>query len=357
MEREWNRFIKDHAGSLFFLSGFVRQFMDFNQSRGWNPTVLVFSAEDNIVGIASVITTKKFGVRVAKPLFNPAFSPEFVFSDQYRETCIAKTFEVLFDMMHCRFVCLTLPEESPDIVVLKRESNSRRIQFFTRPEMGHCVLPVKSTWLEFERTRGRDYVRKFKRIERNLSRVGRWKVACYDLKNEGSQAIKKTLDIEKKSWKEGLRTQMGKEVDLELMMILEGAQHTAKTERDFKCNIWFLELDCQTLAYLLVIQYKGVAYFVKSSYDERYRSLAPGLHVVNMVCRELFDRRQVAAIDFLTDLPFMEIWKPLHLSRVRAGISRERALYSLAKFALTSKPVKSLGATMSKWIPILDLVS
>jgi len=213
--------------------------------------------------------------------------------------------------------------------------------------MGSCIVPTRHTWDEFETLRGSGFRRKFKRIERHLDRAGSWKIACVENGNRGSDAFKRIVDVEKMSWKEALRIRKRKKMDQELLMIWKESQYMTSIEPDFNWSVWLLELNDRTLSYVFVLQYKGVAYLVKTSYDERYRRFAPGIYILNAAIRELFNKGQVSKIDFLTDFPFMRIWTSICLPRVRVLMLQKSVPHPIVRFALSSKPVRKILASLS----------
>lgn len=319
MERVWNSLVKRSSENPFLLSGFVEQFIESNGFKGWAPLIIVISADNRIIGIAPLMAKKKFGVQCVRFLHSHWFSPDFIFQDQYRETCMAGTLDFLFRILKCKFAILSLPEDSQNFRVLRQLSRLNKIHFCTQPIMGHCVLPRNSTWTEFERFRGK--ISYFKKIERKLDRAGSWKIECAD-GNDESDTVKKIFDVERTSWKESWRIQKGIKIDGDLLTVLKASQHTAKIEPSFKWNVWFLELNNQTLAYNIILQYKKVAFMTKMSYDSRYKRYYPGMHLANSVIRELFKKEQVESIDFLTELPFMRNWTSISLKRTRAMLSK-----------------------------------
>lgn len=352
IENVWNEFVKDRAESPFLLSGFTKEFIKVNIEEGWTPMLLVFSLDNVIIGIAPLAIKTKFGVRLAKFLLNPALFPDFVLDARYRTICIDKICDLLFRRMKCQLATLTLPQESASLESLR---NQRNLLVSETPAMGHRVLPVRGTWAEFETFRGRNFRRKFKGIKRNLDRFGSWKISCAENGKEEFDVVKKIFDIEKMSWKEERRDHSGKK-DIDLLMILGASQHMVEIEPSFKWDVWFLELDNQAIAYGLFIEYKGVSYCVKTSYDRRYKRLYPGIYVINAALCEFFNKHQIREIDFLTDLPFHETWTPLCSPRVKIVMARSSVLLSMAKFALLSKPVKGILALLSKRAPsIADL--
>jgi len=299
--------------------------MEFYRSRGWAPLVLVILADNMIVGIAPLITKRKFGVRFVRFVGRSWFPPDFIVEDQYREICLSHALDFLFRTLRCQFVELILPAESPNLRVLKHLCihKAKTIDFCTKPAIGHCIIPIDRTWDEFKASRGRNFRRKFKKIERHLDQAGSWRIIYVENENKESDVFQRILDVERMSWKEAWRSKIGMEIDPDLLMIWKGAQYTTKTEPKFNWSIGFLELNGQTLAYSLFLQYKGVAFDVKTSYDARYKRFYPGVYVNNATIRELFNKRQVRNIDFLTDLPFHRIWTSICLPRVKVMMSQK----------------------------------
>jgi hypothetical protein len=323
IQNGWNTAIKKFSENPLSSSGFVKQFMEFNRSRGWTPLILVISTDNTIVGISPLTTKKIFGMRFAKFLSGFRASSSFIVDDQYRETCMAQTLDFLFSILRCQIVNLTLPAESPNLPILKQKCETEKIYFCTRPATGHCTIPTKRTWDEFVKSRNHAFRSELKRMQRKLDRAGSWRTTCIKNGKKESDAFERILNVERTSWKEAWRTQVGTKMDEDLLMIWNGAQHMATTEPDFKWRVWFLELNGQTLAYCLVIQYKKTAFIVKTSYNVRYKRLYPGIYVNNVAIRELFNERQVRNIDFTTDLPFMRTWASTCLPRVRVMMSRK----------------------------------
>ena len=323
-EDNWNTLIKKCSKDPFCLSGFIKQLMGFNRSRGWTPLVLVISTRDTIMGISPLTAKKVLGVRFAKFLSGFRVSSSFIVDNQYQEIYMEHIVDFLFKILRCQFVELTMPAESPHLRILRQKCKGNQVYLLTKPTEGHCIIPIESTWDEFERLRGRNFLKKFRKMERHLDQTGPWKISC--IKNgEESDVLRRVLDIEKMSWKESWRTQTGMKVDQDLLMICKAAQYTARTEPDFKWSVWFLEFNDQPLAYTLVLQYKKVAFIMKTSYNQRYKRYYPGIYILNEVIRELFRKREVRTIDFLTDLPFHRTWTSTCLPRVRVVMSQKGA--------------------------------
>jgi len=356
IEGIWNTLVRSSSENPLLLSGFMEQFMKLRLSRGWTPLVLVFFSDQTIVGIAPLVTVKKWGVRFVKFLSESWFSPDFIVSDGFRETLIAHALNYLLRNLKCQFVCLDMAAESPNTKILEQQCKANKIYFCAKrgrwADMGHSIVPVRSSWDEFAESRGWNFRRRFRRLRRNLDRAGLWRIVCIDNGIEKSDAIERVLEVERTSWKETQRARRGEEIDQDLLLIWDGLQHTYGVEPDLKCRIWFLELNDRTLAYTLVLQYKRTAYIAKTSYDERYKRLYPGIYINNAAIRELFIEDQVRKIDWLTDLPFHRNWTSLCLPRVRVVMTRRSLISRIIANTLASEYAKDILYS----IPVLSKV-
>jgi len=134
------------------------------------------------------------------------------------------------------------------------------------------------------------------------------------------EVIDQVLGIEKSSWKEEWRVARRAKVDRFLLAILEASRKVTGTQASWMVHL--LELDGQPIAYCLINIYGNAAFLAKSSYDQRYKKLSPGIFVLNSVIRELFDRGDIVTIDFLTDMSYHHIWADDSLPRVRMLLTR-----------------------------------
>jgi CelD/BcsL family acetyltransferase involved in cellulose biosynthesis len=204
--------------------------------------------------------------------------------------------------------------------------------------MGHRIIPVSCSWEDFQAKKGGSFRRRFKRMERNLSQGGQWKITCFENENNRPDVLEKILDIEKRSWKETWRTREQMTKDQDLLNLWSGAQLASQTEKDFKWNTWILELNNQPVAYSLILQYKKNAFIAKTSYDNRYRRLYLGMYVNHAAICSMFNKGQVENIDFMTNLPFMEAWTPTWLPRVRLTMWKG-ALGDIIRFLTTQTTI------------------
>jgi hypothetical protein len=157
-------------------------------------------------------------------------------------------------------------------------------------------------------------------VKRNLTKSGSWKVTCIEGDKQADVA-NRIFAVEKKSWKEKWRLQRG-EIDWGLHIILRAVQKLSQMPQNLRWRTWFLELEGKTIAYVLGIIYKNVAILAKTSYDNQYRKLTPGIITQILAVQQLFNENQSKYIDFLSDLPFMRLWTNTCLPRIGVEISK-----------------------------------
>ncbi len=215
--------------------------------------------------------------------------------------------------------------------------------------MGRRIIPIKSKWIEYEASLPRKFRKDLRRTERNLNKTGLWTVIHVE-GNEQADITKKIYCIEKRSWKETWRNQRG-ENDWILVSVIEAAQQQSRMVSNFKWGSWFLELEGKTIAYTLVIKYKEVAYFVKTSFDEQYKRFYPGIIVQNSAIRQIFIEQKNEYIDFLSDLSYLQEWTNDCLPRFSIQLTKG-AIPTMIHFLLKNRLVaKIISAIYSNVIP------
>jgi CelD/BcsL family acetyltransferase involved in cellulose biosynthesis len=193
----------------------------------------------------------------------------------------------------------------------------------TEPYIGHCVLPVTQSgkWKQFEDQQGTAFKKRFRGNAHKLERIGKWEISSFE-DDKRAVGLSKLWEIEKYSWKEEWRTKKGRE-DKDLSIITETSEELAKRmSPEFDYSVWLLKLNDSPIAYNLVLKYKQTAYFVKTSYIQKYHSLSPGIFLWNEMIHKFLDEQKVSNIDFLTEMPFMRIWTNQCRQRTRFLITK-----------------------------------
>jgi Acetyltransferase (GNAT) domain len=320
IEKELDPFIIKNSNNPFILSVFIKKRMELTSLKHSTPTVLVFMTDGKIIGVAPLLLREKFGIRFAELLFSYSISPDFIFDTKYSEVCIPNCLNFIFDHLGCRFAILDLPAESQNPQTLERTCKTNHIYIRKKNDayLNHSIIHVDGTWNDFQKSQNKNFGKRFKQNERRLSRAGQWQILLFEQEDKEQEVLRKIMYIEKTSWKQNWRFQHNLLADESLLKFWwEGSSLAISTYPDFKRSTWFLELNGSAIAYTLVFQYKGAAIMAKTSYNNQYRKIYPGIYLNNVAIQHLFNCDRIKTIDLMTSLPFHDIWEHELLLRVR----------------------------------------
>ena len=335
IEDELTLFVEENSQNPFSLPPFLKNRMLEVLKQNQVPVVIVFRNEKEIVGLAPLKLTRKFGANTAKFLLGLWTSIDFVIKNEYRQSVVTNVADVLFKRLHCKLVTLNFPEESPNINIF--EQSCKRLGVLSKKKseefMGHGIVFPNS--LE-----NRRHFRKELRLtERKLAKAGSTKIILEEggRGHEADDAVyDKLMAVDKNSWKLTYRSTYGQESDDgDLRWFLNSTNYLNKS-RFLKRKIWFLELDGKPIAFQLVLEYKRTAYLCKISFVDKYRKLGLGIYLSNSVIRETFDGKNIEKIDFLTNLPYEKKWRAKIVPRVHFSAG-SRVMFGLQSLVATSE--------------------
>jgi hypothetical protein len=289
--------------------------MKFNIKEGWIPFIIIVYSGDEIIGVVPLKTRKILGLIVSEFIFEDWCSPDFIIKDNYRELCINYVIDYLFNKLNFKFLFLSLESDSNNIyhIIHKYKGKNLGISVIEN-SFRHNILFVNSTWEDFCTLRGGNYKHKFKKMEKKINKRGPWKIIKIDIKKLNKYTVDKIVAIEKMSWKERERLEERKK-DESLIILLDALDNFSEIEPIFKRKIWFLELNGQYIAYCLEFIFNDISFLVKTSYNNNFRDLYPGIFLMNKIIKNNFDEKEVTKIDFITSLDFMKTWSSTYLSR------------------------------------------
>jgi hypothetical protein len=325
----WNNFVRRYGTSGFYFGGFAECYMNASRNAGWTPRLIVGESDGRLVGVAVLQTRGVLGGRTATSSYPRNYGTDFVVDPQYGERFIQNTLRFLFEKLRCQYLDLIMPSESPNLEFLKQASSSLGFQFTSAPlrkEFAeHSVIEVTGTWDEFKRMRGMKFVRRYRDIERLLSKSGNWTTQRIPL--DGPEPVRMIETIERNSWKDAWRKERGVSHDPNLPVFF--ANWTLKSSSGgYLPEVFLLVLNGEPIAYTIVSQLNGVALLCKTSFDKRYAKASPGEYIQNVALQHLFESRGVVRIDFLTALAYLNRWTSLRYTRERVTISRTVPLLS-----------------------------
>jgi hypothetical protein len=326
MKNDLELFLSSHSKNPFILYPFIETYIQ-NCCQDSTPIILVALVNKKIAGLAPLQLRKDLIFQTINFLFPYFVSPDFVVADEFREHVLRIFLHIIVKKIKCKTLVLDLPGDSKNIPVLEKISKDFKLTLekYFADSMSQCKISLQDSLIEFEKAQKGQFKRKFRRISRNLDEKGEWKIIVIEDFRNG-QNIQETFDkimaIEKMCWKANWRLETGCAIDKDLLWIWNASLLANNTNPDFKCKIWFLELNNQTIAYHLVIEYDGTAFITKTSFDEKYRNLSPGIFVHQAIITEQINRRETKTIDFLTNLPFMKTWNVKCYPRVTFTLNK-----------------------------------
>jgi hypothetical protein len=337
IEDNWNQQLDNCAANPFLFSRLLSEFMRLWEQEGWTPIVISFWLNNKIVGVVPLKLKKNFFSYDVHTLNDELYSDIFL-CDKFRNDCLNQLLDFLFEKLNCRLVSITLQKRSPNIEILKNVCGEKGLNFLDVLHMGRACIALENDWNMYYKSFTRNARKNFRRIKNNLDRLGEWGVSCFKLTLD---SIEKILDIEKMSWKARWRAKKRRDKDLDLMAFLNAFQQTSDSSY-YDSEVWFLEVNGRAIAYQLTLFYRGASFFVKTSYDARFVKFSPGKFLIKSTMREMFKRKTVDMVDFITDLPFLRIYHPKIVKRERLYIRRKPLKLSIMRFIYRYPQIKRL---------------
>jgi len=332
MHRDWDTFLDQLAPSPFFLLGLLRTyFSDYGAAKEWRPIAFVMSEGDRLLGLAAFRTAddyvlrrpKLFRSRRVEFLLPDLLSPDFVARQEYLKEFVGRVMPVLFDRLGCQSARMTLPSGSPSALLLRQWGRSRGMTIRSEPGQRHAVLNVVGTWQQYLNSLGRKHVQNCERLERRLDEIGKWDVRCERV--DSPAVVERVLEVERNSWKQRFRDDLGRPDDQDLKGILDYYRYSPGSR--FCPLVWLLELNGKPVAFASEIRLGGVAYQPKASFDESFSDLSPGKILDMKMFQALFESGSVSRLEFFTFYDYMRQWNPEVRGRETIVIENHGALF------------------------------
>jgi hypothetical protein len=322
-ENNLDDFIESYSNIPFMFSSFMKNAMLQKTHNNQIPTIVIVKLNKEIIGVAPLLLKQRIGIRYCESLFEFWASSDFVINGKYRKTVINHILNLIFKQLRCKYSVLHFSYESPNLEDFKQICKLTKVHCLETkdPSLDHWIIPVNCSWVEFQKSKGRYFRKKFRSIERKLNAAGEWKLVLVENNNESlgeNSAIETVLTIDRKSWKSKSRQLLKlNNEDEHLLWFLKSSSSNGDSSLRYRRRIWFLELEHQPIAYAISFHYKGIAFFAKTSFIEKYRNLSPGKFVNKAAIMDVFDRKEDKTIDFMSNMPLVNFWGTSCLQRVR----------------------------------------
>lgn len=347
---EFDNFVQRWSDNPFLLSAFIAESANLCRSKGSKPLIIILYYSNTIIGIAPLEVYRKLEVTSANFLFGPHFLPDIIVDEKYRDICFTSLLKYLFSTLNLCCINLTFSNESPNLPILRQLSKKMHVYYGEKESFAHRVIQVNYTWNEYFARRGSNFRNRFRKIERKLDRFGNKNIVCTEKMDETMDICKKILEIEQKSWKARWMSNQGITEDIELLMLLSTISNVKENNSKFHWRAYILQLNNHDIAYVLVFRNKHTWFVKRTSYDEHYKALYPGLFIMNYTIQDLFSEPHSKLIDFCTDHGYLEVWAKKRLDRTVLILSKSSML-SLAAHVRSNPCLRRISDIALKYIP------
>jgi len=321
MKDFWDRELRDRVDDPFLSGSMMIEHWKLGRRLGNHPFLIIFLLDDKIVGFAPLRMRSRFGFRHIFSL--DQYAPPVFFSNSHREVCIDTIFDFLFKQLNCESADLTFEDDSSIQRILENACRKRDLDYAKLPQEGRAIIPVKTSLDSFRESLDRKTRKEFGRFGRKLDRLGSWKIYCSNLDRS---SIEKIWAVERFSWKVDLQGKEKAMKDMGLDFCLKGVQRNSEGEHFFDSEVWFLDLNDVPISYVLVLKRNKTVFFAKTSYDSRFSSVSPGKFLINDLIERIFRDNTAEKIDFISNLSFVRVWKPLIKERINFRVLRHTFL-------------------------------
>lgn len=309
MKDFWDREIQEHVDDPLLFSSMIIEQWKCSLKIGDHPFLLIVKKEERIIGFAPLIFESRFGFRCVHN-FNEYLCAEF-FSDP--EICMELVINYLFRNLNCESIDITFSDELNYEGIIEQVCSKLNRYFSVLPGEGNAIIPVKNNVDLFRKSLKRKDRKEIERISRKLSQFGTWRISCFDWRDS---LVSKILKIERCSWKAELEGKKAIAKDLGLNYILNGINKNMESKSFFDAKACFLMLNDLPIAYVIELIRNRIIYFAKTSYDQKFRHLWPGIILMNEIIEDATLKKKAERIDFISNLPFIQIWNPEVRKRV-----------------------------------------
>jgi hypothetical protein len=355
LEEDLDDFVCNWSNSPFLLSAFLKKSLESVRSTNGFPAVIIVKVDEKIVGLASLSIKRFSGISYANSMLGWWATPDIILSKDYSQIAVNTIFRTVFEKLRCRFAMTYLPDPYSYFQNLMQTRKSQKKHFIldTEPSISHAVVQVDRSWDDFLKFRGRYFQKDLRAIERKLNKAGEWKLSVFqnnDRSYDQNSVYEKIMAVERLSWKQVYRQKEQEgEVDSQLKWLLDSAKHFEDDTSPVKLKIWFLELNSQPIAFTSICDFKGTAFIIKTSYAERFKNLSPGFFINNSAIKDLFDKREVEKIDFLSSNSLVNQFRPNILPRMRLTLGDLSGISLVKARMLAKRGIDILEHSYETW--------
>ncbi len=186
---------------------------------------------------------------------------------------------------------------SPVADAVRREGSAAGLLLNTLPARVSPAVDTTGGWEAFLDSKPRKVTHEWERKMRKLERAGRFEVKRLVPGSSPRAFVDAMVELEERSWKGESGTSIAARGHAAFYHELAESLTADPPERTEFLPFW-LELDGKLVGFLLGIVYRGVYYALKTSFDEDYRKLSPGVTLFHHAIRYAFET-DISRFDFV----------------------------------------------------------
>ncbi len=192
---------------------------------------------------------------------------------------------------------------SPTLTALESEARGAGYLLHARPGRVSPFIRIEGSWEDYVEGRSRKVTHEWERKMRKLERAGDVRVVRFERGMDTAALTDQFIAVEGRSWKESAGTSIAARGVGAFYRELSAALAAADSLLPF-----WLELDGRVIAFLYGAVHNGTYYAMKTSYDEGFSGLSPGVRLFHEAVRHTFGAG-LARFDFLGErAPWKDRW-------------------------------------------------
>ena len=185
-------------------------------------------------------------------------------------------------------------KNQPGSQTLTQIAPQHGLTFMSQKKRQAPVVRIETDWETYLGSRSRHFRRELRRKNNKIKKAGSLECVVVSDPLKCAAAMADVLTIEQNSWKQDAGTSFTAE---EGLAGFYGEFAMRAAEKNW-LRLYLLYLDGQPLAHIYGVVFKNVYWAIKTSYDQHFRHLSPGVVIFAKALEDSFDQK-LTLFDFL----------------------------------------------------------
>ena len=295
LQKQWDNLLSSGGSTPLPLThGWISAWWnEFNNNK--KLSVFCIYDADKLVAIAPFYEerTRYRGIPVKRlHLLTDGHSPysDIIYDAALSSDQIAQVIRLLIkENKNDLLVFAKLPEASPTYAYLINQSKKGNYKIVIKESLITPTIRVSGDWDEFFKNRSRKFRKSINNKLNRFKKEPDFKIDHEIVTTSGHPVLNEIVDISKKSWKAGIKTDLGSDTAgrkflLGLVETFGANNHT---------QVWILRKNAIPVAYEYHVIFDNIAYPIRADYDEDYRKHSPGSVLEYAALKHLFESQNV----------------------------------------------------------------